>query len=206
MKILIAVPCMDMVSSRFAKSLATVQKPCDTAIAFQIGSLIYESRNKLAAQAIKYEADYVMWFDSDMEFAPDTLVKLFEHCQNGLDLVSGIYFRRVAPFKPVLYSKLSRTDGHEGFDNYPKNALFEIAGCGFGCVLMKSDVLLEIAGKEHDWFSPVEGYGEDLSFCIRAREAGYKIYCDSRIKCGHVGYMTVDETAYDSFRNVGEQK
>ena len=37
------------------------------------------------------------------------------------------------------------------------------------------------------------GFGEDLSFCIRAQELGRKIYCDSRIKMGHVGLRVFEE-------------
>ena len=48
MKTLIAVPCMDSVPSQFAQSLAMLQKVDECAIAFQIGSLIYTSRNELA--------------------------------------------------------------------------------------------------------------------------------------------------------------
>ena len=195
MKILIAVPCMDMVSARFAQSLATLQRPCDTAVAFQIGSLVYESRNKLVQQAIKFESDFVLWLDSDMIFPPDTLMRLMKHMEDGKDIVSGLYFRRVLPFAPVLYKDLKRGGGWSPYDDYPRNSVFEIAGCGFGCVLVRSDVFFDTANQE-GWFSPMDHFGEDLSFCIRAREAGYKIYCDSTIKCGHMGYAIVDEGAY----------
>ena len=76
-KILICVPCMDNVASGFAQSLAMLQKGGnETAIMFQVGSLIYEARNKLAKQAIEMGADYTMWFDSDMVFQPDTMIRL----------------------------------------------------------------------------------------------------------------------------------
>ena len=42
-------------------------------------------------------------------------------------------------------------------------------------------------------FMPVGGFGEDLSFCLRAREAGLKLYCDSRVRCGHVGNVIFNE-------------
>ena len=47
-KILIAVPCMDMVSARFAQSLTTLKKVGKCTVSFLIGSLIYDSRNRLA--------------------------------------------------------------------------------------------------------------------------------------------------------------
>ena len=77
-KILICVPTMDMVAAGFAQSLAMLQKGGhETAIMFEVGSLIYEARNKLARQAIKMGADYTMWFDSDMIFQPEQIAPLF---------------------------------------------------------------------------------------------------------------------------------
>ena len=63
-KILIAIPCMDQVPAPFAQSLAMIQKTEDNvACAFQMGSLIYTSRNNLALQAMKAEFDYMLWPD-----------------------------------------------------------------------------------------------------------------------------------------------
>ena len=109
MKVLIAVPCMDQVPAQFAQCLATLTKVESSVVAFQIGSLVYTSRNNLAAIAIEQGADYIFWLDSDMMFAPDTLVRMFDDLKHG-DIVSGLYFRRVAPFTPVIYNKLDIDD------------------------------------------------------------------------------------------------
>ena len=106
MKILIAVPCMDQVPAQFAQALATLNKvDGECLVAFQIGSLIYHSRDALARKAIECEADYILWLDSDMVFPPDTLAKLLEDRESG-DIITGLYFRRVHPFSPVLFDKL----------------------------------------------------------------------------------------------------
>ena len=52
MKILICVPCMDTIPSQFAHSLATLRKVGECAVTFQIGSLIYTSRNELAKKSV----------------------------------------------------------------------------------------------------------------------------------------------------------
>ena len=94
-KVLICVPCMGQVAALFAQSLALLQKKGhETAIDFKIGSLVYESRNKLAKEAIEMGADYTLWLDSDMAFPPDTLFKLLEADK---DIVRGLYFRRSPP-------------------------------------------------------------------------------------------------------------
>ena len=209
-KTLIAVPCMDQVSARFAQSLSTLKKVGQCTVSFLIGSLIYDSRNRLAGMAVEMDADYILWLDSDMVFPPDTLERMMkvldEHPE--IDVLTGLYFRRGAPFTPVLFSKLEVNDeGVLEFDDVPElpNELFEVAGCGFGIVLMRTEMLLDIAAKEGGgmWFSPIANAGEDCAFCIRARENGYKIYCDPSIEAGHMGYAPITRAFYEATK---EQK
>lgn len=195
MKTLIAIPCMDNVTAPFAHSLATMEKTGECVISMNISSLIYDARNQLAAQALKAQADYILWLDSDMIVPPDVIPRMLKHMEDGKDFVSGIYFRRRAPFAPVLYSRIDR-EGHADFNDYPEDTVFEIAGAGFGCCMTRVSMLEDIALNFKDWFTPFNNYGEDLSFCLRALECGYKLYCDSTIKCGHVGTVVVDESVY----------
>ena len=209
MKTLIAVPCMDQVPAPFCQSLAMLQKPegCQCVLAMNAGSLIYTSRNNLATQSIQMEADYIFWLDSDMVFQPDTLVRMMKTIrENDIDILTGLYFRRVPPYTPVLFDKLEmRTktvlDWSE-FKSIPEG-LFEVGGCGFGCVLMKTDPFFDIQSYYGTMFAPMGNNGEDIAFCIRARERGYKIMCDPSIICGHVGYSIVDD---QFFKQFGESK
>ena len=50
-------------------------------------------------------------------------------------------------------------------------------------------------------FYPLMGMGEDTTFCFRAKQDGEKIYCDSRIKAGHVGQYEYTEKDYTEARN-----
>lgn len=199
-KILIAIPCMDLVQASFAQSLASLNKVGQCAVAFNACSLIYDSRNKLAAKAMKDEFDYVLWLDSDMVFSPDILEKLIA---DDKDMVSGLYFRRTSPYTPVIFKDSELKDGRlvwSDYTDYPKGELFKVAGAGFGCVLMKTDMIFDMIGKYGDWFTPLYSSGEDLSFCYRARELGYEIWCDSRIKCGHMSHQMITEDFYEAFK------
>lgn len=201
MKILIAVPSMDQVPVQFAQSLSMLYRVGDCSVAFQVGSLIYTSRNHLAGIAIEQQYDYVMWFDSDMVFRPDTLQRMVEELErDNLDILTGLYFRRVYPFKPVLFSKLVPIE--KGWEWEEPTEIpdkpFELAGCGFGCVLMKTEVLMDVQAKFNDMFGPLNNIGEDLSFCWRATQCGYKVVCDPSIVLGHVGHMVVDKQFYET--------
>lgn len=205
MKVLIAVPCMDQVPAPFCQSLAQLKKVGECVLAMKSGSLIYTSRNSLATMAIQMDADYVFWLDSDMVFQPDTLVRMMDTVQkHDVDMLTGLYFRRVPPYSPVLFDKLEmRTktvlDWSE-FKTIPED-LFEVGGCGFGCVLVNTEVLISVQGKHGNMFAPMGNNGEDIAFCIRARDCGYKIICDPSIICGHVGYSVVDDQFFKAFSN-----
>lgn len=196
-KILICVPSMDMVAAGFAQSLAMLQKGGnETAVMFQVGSLIYDARNKLAKQAIKMESDYTMWFDSDMIFEPDTMVRLLEH---KAPIVSGAYFRRSPPYHLVAFDKCD-AEKREWTDLTLPTDTVKCGGVGFGCVLVKTEVLFNVAAKYGCWFDPMNGFGEDLSFCYRARQCGYDILLDPSITCGHVGHIVVNKDFYKAYQ------
>lgn len=210
MKTLIAIPCMDQVPAQFCQSLATLEKPGPTVVAFQIGSLIYTSRNNLAAEAVRHEADYVFWLDSDMMFVPQTLKYMLQTIQQQKEdtILSGLYFRRVAPFSPVAFSKLDLSEEKAVWENVKDipDTIFEAEGVGFGCVLMPTQALVDVQAKFGDMFSPVNGTGEDLSFCWRARQCGWKILVDPTFELGHVGHHVITREFWEDYRAFGAQE
>ena len=202
MKILIAIPSMDEVPSQFAHSLATLRKVEECAVTFQIGSLIYTSRDELAKKSIEMEADYIFWLDSDMVFAPETLEKLWEN-RDKADILTGLYFRRVQPYTPVLFDQLDIDDKGCHWTDFKEipDEPFEVGGCGFGCVLMPTNIFFDVLSKFGAMFTPVASVGEDLSFCWRARQCGYKIACIPDVQLGHVGRYIITKEFYDVYRN-----
>ena len=209
MKTLVALPCMDMVHTVFMKSLLSMDREGTCGFAFSCSSLIYDARNTLAKQAVTEGYDRVLWLDSDMDFQPDLLKRLSKDMDEGRELVSGLYFKRKAPVKPVIYKSLGyykdpNVDGVTPvavpYDDYPQDAVFPIAGCGFGGCLVSVDLIKRIGEKFGLPFSPIMGFGEDLSFCSRASQLGVEMFCDSRVKMGHVGLGTITEDTYLSMR------
>ena len=213
MKVFIAVPSMDSVPAFFAQSLALLQRAGDTQIGWEVGSLVYHARNNLARQAIKAEADWVLWLDSDMVFAPDTLQRMLKVCQdNSIDFLTAVCFRRKPPYTPCLFDRLEKVDKGASYTALlsAPEGLFKVGGCGFAGVLVSTQVILDVAAKFNGrMFDPIEGFGEDVSFCWRARQCGYDIWCDSGIEFGHVGNCIVTRgyfEAYNGGGNVSESK
>ena len=202
MKTLIAVPCFDMVHTDFMQSVIALEKPEDTSFTVVKNTLVNVARNVIATNAVKAGFDRIMWFDSDMKFAPDTLMRLSADMDQGFDMVSGLYFTRKPPIKPVVYDELSWMQTEDGCDvrasnyyEYPEG-LVECAGVGFGCVLTSVDLIRRVGDRFGLPFSPLQGLGEDLSFCWRVIQIGAKMHIDTRVKCGHIGQMVFDELEY----------
>ena len=92
-----------------------------------------------------------------------------------------------------------RTNGgvmnHEMVDGISKRKKpFTVDYTGFGWVLIKKGVF-EHEQMTYPWFAPKmqvfesgavqDMCGEDVSFCLDAMDAGFKIWCDPRIRVGH---------------------
>lgn len=204
MKTMIAVPCMDQVPVHFCQSLALLQKVDECTLAMQSGSLVHAARNKLAEKALLMDADYVMWLDSDMTFPPDTLSRMLKTAvENDIDILTGLCFRRVPPYTPTLFDRLELKK-HDicswtEFEEIPDH-LFEVGGCGCACLLVNTEVFISIQNEYGNIFAPIGSAGEDVSFCLRARNRGYKIWCDPTVVCGHVGYTVIDDKFYKAYK------
>lgn len=198
MRTVIAIPCMDHIDVDFAQSLVQLHPVGEVHTEFLPGSLIYVAREQLAAQALTMGADYILWLDSDVTFDPEILADLMALDK---DFATGLYFRRRPPFSPTIFSEVRYGETAEeykavNYDDYPLDSLFEIDACGFGAVLMKTQVMRDVLDRYHMGFTPMRGFGEDISFCIRAKQCGYKLWCDSRIKLGHVTRSVSNEETY----------
>jgi len=208
-KVLIAVPCMDNLPAQFAHSLAVLTSYGieDVAISvwFNLGSLVYTSRDEIAKRALMDEADLVMWFDSDMIFNGDTLKRMLETMDNGNhDMVTGIYYRRKPPFSPTIFQTMDiNPETQEAkwteFEEIPEEP-FEVEACGFGCVLMKTEMFVSVFAKFGYMFTPIGNVGEDIAFCWRARQCGYKIVADPSIPLGHVGQSIFTKMYFENYK------
>ena len=84
---------------------------------------------------------------------------------------------------------------HETLETIQKRKKpFTVDYAGFGWLLIQKGVF-EDKKMSYPWFAPKmqvfesgqvqDMCGEDVSFCLDAKEAGYEIWCDPRIRVGH---------------------
>lgn len=206
MKTLIGIPCMSMVHTKFMASLLGLRRTGDIHFDIKPCSLVSDARNEISIDAITNHADRVLMIDSDMSFKPDMMERMSARIDEGCDMVCGIFFKRATPTLPVIYKRLDPpSEDAEGkihaniipFTDYPRDTLFEVAGCGFGAVMMTTELLKAVwESYKEPAFHQYVWCGEDMTFCYKARKMGRKIWCDSSIKVGHIGDAEYNEQTW----------
>ena len=105
LKVAICIPVYGMTHAKFTQSLANmIVHSLEAAIVrdarnvkleletFMVScSMLTESRHRLVAEALAWEADYMLCLDADHVFPPDTLVRLLAH---GLPAVGAVGAKR----------------------------------------------------------------------------------------------------------------
>jgi hypothetical protein len=160
------------------------------------GLYVGANRQTLAEKFMAGAADWLLQVDTDIEF-PVTLLETMLGLAGEDKLILGANVPlgdpRLGAHQTCAY-RMSETPGL--FDNFAKMPadLFKCDGLATACILIHRTVFERIADLEGQaWFltkrfpasspdTPPRDFkwrelGEDLSFCIRAADAGFGIWC-----------------------------
>lgn len=154
------------------------QLPAGSSVRFVLGSDIAESRNQACEEM---EGDWVWFIDDDHAFRDDVLVNLLKRNE---DIVTPICLRRAGSFLPI-----PAVDGDfMDLSKYGSDDLVEVEHAGSSGMLIRREV---IEALEPPWFElgrldDGRRISEDVNFCRRAREAGFKIHVDLGVRLGHI--------------------
>ena len=199
-KVLIAIPSGDYMPVLTVSCLLNLRHEPRDVVQIQTGSLVYNSRTHLANAALSDPSfTHILWIDSDMAFPPDTLTRLIE---DDKDIVTCICYGRVGKHAPCAYKSVRKGSKRKAgiitpidiTESMPK--LIEVDGCGSAMVLVKTDVYRKVNKRLHEWYEPKWNLGEDIAFTERAKKCGYKIWCDTTIKIGHIGSAVYGKEDY----------
>lgn len=141
----------------------------------------------------KYTYDRIVWIDSDVMWSKEAFEKLIT---SNHEIISGMYYTSihemtvsVSKFAPDGISPINCKELDFFFDEEP----LEVFGVGFGFVSMKSGVFermqrpwFRIERIDHPAKKIVLDIGEDYSWCMNARRAGFKVMLDPSIKVDHI--------------------
>lgn len=163
------------------------------------------ARNKVAQQVVDGSYDWLFWIDTDMGFEPDIVHRLvsaadpttrpivgglcFANREGDADGFSGFETHAV----PTILD-WSETRTPRGYVNrawYLPNALTECDATGSACLLIHRSVLERIRDECGPvWYDQELGdqglISEDISFCRRAKAAGYPIFVLASARTTHM--------------------
>lgn len=151
--------------------------------------LVAYSREKFAELAVDSHFDYIFYIDDDHVWPANLFQRLEKHLEK-YDIVAPLCVQRQEPYNPVIYkSKFTKQDdGKTYYENefmldWKKGDLVEPDTIGFGCAIIKVDLLRKI---KKPWFFSMSPIGEDLFFCLKAKEVGAKIVVDTSVEAPHL--------------------
>lgn len=157
------------------------------------------ARNFLTGKFVDdYDADWLLWIDSDMAWDHDALdLLLAEADPVKAPIVGGLCFGAAHDkLFPTIYHLIHGEDGRPTtvrVNEYEDNAMVQCTATGAAFLLIHRSVLTTIRERKFNeafpWFQETElagqPAGEDLTFCLRAGICGFPVYVHTGVKIGH---------------------
>lgn len=206
MNIFVAVPMNRPVEFRTFESfvrLANLRGVHSYMFGFTQNSLVYDARETLVDQFLKSPCDAIMFIDSDMVFHPQSVEILSYHDK---PFITAKAFKRVSPYQPCFYNKIEiQADNQiylESPVEYP-TGLMKIDGAGLACALIKREAFEQI---EKPYFFPTPNLGEDLSFCLKLKNAGVEMFVDLSLQFGHLTQDVILESHFQQIYQAEKAK
>lgn len=197
-KILVALPTAEFARrADFYDYFNQLTKPEGTLMCSSHGQSPSRNRNIMIRQALENNCTHLFFVDDDVIIPPDALMRLLSHDK---DIITGLYLMRNYPHYPIIFDE-AYTDGRCRFSFLQKGrtGVEEIVNTGFGCVLIKTSVFTGMVEKgetyknlsnEDLWLTLGElekdHWCDDISFFLRARKAGFKLFVDLDVQVGHM--------------------
>lgn len=188
-----------------------------------IGPRIEWNSNMIVKGFLKTDGTHLLFLETDVKIPPQAPLQLLSF---NKDIVGALLFFRESYF-PHMFKFRGIEKNGSGHDieaftpmcdvaydflqkhNIPliddsfliegKEGLVECDSVSPGCMLIKRRVF------EHmpvPWFIPSESYAQDVEFCRHAQRAGFKVFCDMGVICGHYNEVPIGQS---QFRRLYEQ-
>lgn len=213
--IVIGIPLTDWMPTDFFETWLQLAIPLDVPVVTIRSAYVEAAHNLGVREALeKYDFDKLVWVEQDTLPAvrsatgEKTRAEVFKRWLSYKEpVVGGLYFTRRRPIKPLgfhfddeVQSARHFTDA-ETLTFLQQPGLHEVGAVPMGCTVIQREVF-EAFPDDEPWYDvPTTrkddaGGGilsDDIRFCIRARQLGFKVYLDSAVVCEHVGNTRHDE-------------
>lgn len=169
-----------------------MKKPSNSMVLFCHDRSPAAGRNKIIEAAKEQKCTHILFIDDDMAYKANALDQLLENSDR--DIVSGLYLSRAYPHHPIVFD-IADEEG-AAFPMYllpgDTQRLKPIVAAGFGFLLVSMRVFEKLE-KPYVRLGELnsEQWCDDIGFCKRVREAGFKLYVDMECCVGHMGTMII---------------
>lgn len=213
----IAMPVRDRLDMRTFRAFMSTDWPYPVDQIFAIGNVLTLQRNTLVN---RMRGDWILFIDDDMIWEPDAVKRLLagkaelEEQGHEVDVIGALCFKRYAPYEPTMFT-LHEIGGYNYVEDWDTD-IVEVDATGMAFCLISKRAFERIAGtemppydarldfhKSPDFFTWHGALGEDLRFCQSLRQAGGRVFIDTRVKTTHMALMEVGYREY--LREVAER-
>lgn len=157
------------------------------------------SRNRIVERFLEQrDADWLLFVDADMAFAPNAFDALFHAADvEKVPVVGGLcYGLADERLSPTLYHTIRDEDDKLTVirvNEVPEKTLTRVAATGAAFILIHRRVLETVRDRNFNatfpWFQETELHGnpvgEDITFCLRAGMCGIPVYVNTGVQVGH---------------------
>lgn len=193
----------------------------------QQGARIDWNANEIVHKFLETDCTHLLMLETDIYALPQSPIKLLTRDK---DIVGGLYFHRgehwpiamvesgkyinewnheVAMYKPmrkevygwIIENKIPMVDDAWVIDG--EGGLLEVDIVGMGLTLIKREVFNKMPGP---WYEDWESATQDVSFCMKARKLGFKVFCDMSVIMGHYVEQPCGQAEFRQLYEKGAEK
>lgn len=214
----IATPCTEMIHLPYHLSMIKLATHLEkNKIPFQYATLTdcnsQRSRAELTTVFLKSNCEKMLFIDSDMEFAPEDVTKLYAH---DYPIIGGTYTKRSMDWNKVSTAIKNEDPKFKCHGQYTFQAkqnfaiqgdIIEVQYAATGFLMMKKSLIQKVieanpetvfnsekVGTCHAIYDNIIKNGQylsgDFSFCERIQRLNVPIHIDFSLKLNHVGFHT----------------
>jgi glycosyltransferase involved in cell wall biosynthesis len=163
------------------------------------GPILNQNRNTLVQMFLEGPNDWLYMVDTDMVLDDNHIIRLWETAkEHDVKMVGGLAFIFHQAKTPVpnffIHDKSDPPDLVQVYNHIPDKP-FEAVSTGLATVLVHRDVFESMLAPRHHerrWFDDIPSRyndkiaGEDVSFFLRARDAGFRLLINPHARTGHI--------------------
>jgi len=207
-KVLLAVPNTGYVHKHVVIAIINIMRDAraKTTLIMPSHRPTTDNRHRIVKDFLDGDFDFLISIDSDNPPRNNVLDLVFL----DLDVVgcpTPVWANKLRGGYPIYWNALHAVDG--GFHPHhvtENEGLVEVDAVGAGCLIVARRVLEKVKQPFADKFDGLgfRDMGHDYSFCVKAKEAGFRVFAHYKYPCMHFNEIEISEIigAFGDYHSV----